>query len=182
RWGGRSRTTSARLFFARGRRRGRGRGRRGRRDRRFGGRRFGRFVLLAIHHHEPRPAVRFRYPLGFEAFHEVRQRRLLLRGRELRFDRRLGLLKRLLASRGRVLDAEDVVAKRGLDRTGEHVLLRREDRLVERFLLLAFDHAGELAAVGLARGVDRRALGDAGKALPGFDFSFRLLGSAFGLR
>src|SRR5260370_28435367 len=50
------------------------------------------------------------------------------------------------------------------------VRLRREDRAVERRLLLAFDHADYQAAVALAGRVDRRALGHTRKALARFDF------------
>src|SRR5664280_1672221 len=159
--------------------RGGGRRRRRRcRDRR----RLGRFVLLAVGNHVARATIRFRRPLLFEFFYELAQRRLLLSRRQLRLDRRFGLLERLLAACRDRLHLEDVVAERSLDRPCEHVLLGREDSRVERLLLLAFDDARQLAAGGLARRVDRHALGYAFKALARFDFVLGFLRLSFGLR
>src|ERR1039458_6132665 len=155
----------------------------GRRDRRRGGgRRLGGFVLLAVRHHVARAAFGFRLPLLFEFLDELAQRRLLLRGRQLRFDRGFGLLQRLLAAGMDRRHLEDVIAEGCLHRSAQDVLLSREDRCVERLLLLAFDHARERAAGGLARGIYGHALCNAREALARFDFLLGLLGLRFGLR
>src|ERR1700759_2789121 len=93
------------------------------------------FVALAVGNLEATATFSFRLPLLFEFFYELAQRRLLLRRRQLRFDRRFSLLERLLAAWRDRLHLEDVVAKRRLHRAREDVLLSREDRRVERLLL-----------------------------------------------
>src|SRR3954451_23407132 len=91
-----------------------------------------------------------------EVLDEVVQRLLLRLRLEQVLDRRLDLIERLLLRRRDLRDAEDVVAELRLDRTGDHALLRAEDRGVEALLLLALGHARELAALrlrGVVRGV-----------------------------
>ena len=75
-------------------------------------------------------------------------------------DRRLGLLERLLVGRRDLVDLEDVVAELRLDRAVSSPFFAREDRVVERLLLLALGDAGQLAALGLGGVVDRVLLGD----------------------
>ena len=55
-------------------------------------------------------------------------------------------------------DAEDVVARVGLDRAGDLALDGREDGRVERRVLLALGDAEQLAALVLGGGVDRSSL------------------------
>src|ERR1700730_11832680 len=114
--------------------------------------------LLAVFDDEAGAAVRLRFPLLAECLDEAAQRALRLRRAELRLDRRFGLGERALAARRRALDPVDVVAERRLQWAAEHVQVRREDRGVERFLLLAFDDFGEQPAVRLALRVDRDPL------------------------
>src|ERR1700677_2104454 len=140
-----------------------------------------RFVGAAVGDDEARAAVGFVAPLLFEFLRELGERRLLASGDELLFDRGLHLRKRFLATGRDTQDLKDVVAEWRLYGTAEHTLGGREDRFVERLLLLAFDDFLEQPAVGLAGGVDGDALGDTGEALARFDFLLGFAGGGFGL-
>src|SRR5689334_15859950 len=146
------------------------------RSRRGGGAGLRFFVRLAVGHHVAGAAFRFAFPLGFEFFYELRQRRALLRGAESGFDRRRGLCEGLLAAGRDALDFVDVVAERREQGAAQLVRRRREDGFVERGLELVLLHFLEQASVVLAGGVLGLALGQGGKGLARFDFLFDLFG------
>src|SRR5258707_3524088 len=98
------------------------------------------------------------------------------------FDRLFDLRERRLRPRLGRQHLVDVVAELRLQRPAQLVDLRREQRVVEVLLLGAFDRFRKQAPFGLAGGVDRDLLRDAGEALAAFDFLLRRLRLRFGLR
>src|SRR4051812_37934401 len=113
------------------------------------GGRLGLRAVLAVGRREALAAGRLGLPALAVVLAELVERLALAVAREDLLDRGLRLLKRLLLGRGDLRHVEDVVAELRLDRADELALLRFEDRVVERLLLLALGDAGQPAALGL---------------------------------
>jgi drug/metabolite transporter (DMT)-like permease len=109
----------------------------------------------AVGGHVGSPARRHRPPSRLEVLDEVVERLLLLLGGHDARDRLADLLERAVDRRPDPLDAEDVEPELRPDRPAGAAAARREERAVERRLLLALLDPGEQPAAAPGDLVDR---------------------------
>src|SRR4051794_1169673 len=139
------------------------------------GRRLRLRAVLAVGGREALAAARLAPPALAVVLAELVERLALGVALQDLLDRRLGLGERLLLGGRDLRDLEDVVAELRLHRAGQLALLRLEDRLVQRLLLLALGDVGEQAALRLRGLVDRVLLRDALPRLTGLQRALGLL-------